>query len=89
MNVDDTNPVNLTSSPNDDDHWSGWSPDRTKILFSSRKTGNVHNVHADGSKAVNVTGGGGGAEDNVAGLAPRHGVAIGALSCRRLKHDPE
>jgi Tol biopolymer transport system component len=56
MNVDGTNPVNLTSSQNNDKHWSAWSPDGTKILFSSSKTGNVHHVNADGTGAVNVTG---------------------------------
>jgi Tol biopolymer transport system component len=57
MNVDGSNPVNLTNHPATD-YVPDWSPDGTKIAFAStRDDGNweVYVMNADGSHPVNLT----------------------------------
>jgi Tol biopolymer transport system component len=58
MNVDGSNPTNLTSNPGDDAAMVGaWSPDGAKIAFSSGREGdsNIYVMDADGSNQIKVT----------------------------------
>src|ERR1041384_948717 len=56
MNSDCSNEILLTASPGDE-YQPDWSPDGTKIVFSSRRDGNneIYVMNADGSHAINLT----------------------------------
>ena len=56
MKSDGTEQSNLTNHPGYDD-WAAWSPDGTKILFMSSRSGDleVYVMCADGSDVTNLT----------------------------------
>jgi len=59
MNSDGTNPVNITNSAAYDG-WGAWSPDGTKILFSSNRSGpanigQLFVVNPDGTNPTQIT----------------------------------
>lgn len=60
IGLDDTEPMNLTD-PNEIDvipyHSSPWSPDGTKLLFTSRRDDNweIYSVNRDGTELLNLT----------------------------------
>ena len=56
MNIDGSNLTRLTQS-DDNDSGPVWSPDGTKIAFSSLRDGNfeVYVMNADGSNPINLT----------------------------------
>ncbi len=56
MDADGSNEVRLTNNPGDDNQ-PDWSPDGTKITFSSRRDGNweIYVMNADGSNQANLT----------------------------------
>lgn len=59
MNADGTNPINITNSAAYDG-WGAWSPDGTKILFSSNRTGpanigQLFTVNPDGTNLTQIT----------------------------------
>ena len=56
MNPDGSQPINLTSDP-DDDYNAVWSPDGTEIAFISQRDGNseIYVMGADGSNPTNLT----------------------------------
>jgi len=57
MNVDGSNPTNLTSQPNSDDGFPAWSPDGSQIAFTSRRDGNneIYIMNSDGSNPKRLT----------------------------------
>ncbi len=56
MNGDGSNQINLTNNPADD-IGGYWSPDGTKILFTSKRDGNneIYVMNADGSNQTRLT----------------------------------
>jgi hypothetical protein len=56
MNADGTNQLRLTTNPGDD-QYSVWSPDGSKIAFSSEKDGNqkIYVMNADGTNQIRLT----------------------------------
>lgn len=59
MDVDGSNPVNLTNDPGRVDFAPSWSPDATRIAFTSRLPDEPHTdiriMNADGSDPLNLT----------------------------------
>jgi len=61
INADGTNPVNVSNSAAYDG-WSAWSPDSTKILFTSNRSGpanigQLYTVNPDGTDLQKITDG--------------------------------
>ncbi len=61
MNADGTNPVNITNNAAYDG-WAAWSPDGTKILFTSNRTGpanigQLFTANPDGTNLTQITSG--------------------------------
>jgi Tol biopolymer transport system component len=56
MNADGSNQVNLTNAPGEDVD-PVWSPDGSRILFTSSRDGNpeVYVMQADGSNPTNLS----------------------------------
>src|SRR5216117_1854859 len=56
MNADGSDPRNLTNNPGGDDT-PAWSPDGTRIAFTSARDGNweIYVMNADGSNATRLT----------------------------------
>ena len=56
MNIDGTNPINLTNHPDGDSH-PIWSPDRQEITFTTERDGNteVYVMNANGTNQTNLT----------------------------------
>ena len=56
MNADGSGQINLTNSPDFENHPS-WSPDGTKIAFASGRDGNdeIYVMNADGSDQTRLT----------------------------------
>jgi Tol biopolymer transport system component len=57
MNVDGTNPVNLTKTPLGNQHYPAFSPDGGRIFFNTFRNNDtdVYVMNADGSNQVNLT----------------------------------
>ena len=57
MKTDGTEPHNLTADPMSNDYSPAWSPDGTKIAFSSERLGNteIYVMDADGENLVQLT----------------------------------
>ena len=57
MNVDGTDQVNLTNSPEVNDYGPCWSPDGDRIVFVSDRDGNleIYVMNVDGTDQVNLT----------------------------------
>ena len=57
MKTDGDQPRNLTADPMSDDYSPAWSPDGTKIAFSSERLGNqeIYVMDADGENLVQLT----------------------------------
>src|SRR5205809_826292 len=57
MKADGSGLVNLTNNPARDDGQPAWSPDGTKIAFSTSRDGNleIYVMNADGTGLVNLT----------------------------------
>jgi Tol biopolymer transport system component len=57
MNADGSGKINLTKSPKVDEDRPSWSPDGTKITFSSDREGDhdIYSMDADGSNVTHVT----------------------------------
>lgn len=57
MKTDGTEPRNLTADPMSNDYSPAWSPDGTKIAFSSERLGNteIYVMDADGENLVQLT----------------------------------
>ena len=53
MNADGTGQTNLTRESQTEDHGPAWSPDGTKIAFSSE--GDIYVMNADGSAQTRLT----------------------------------
>jgi Tol biopolymer transport system component len=51
------NVINLTNSPDIFDGWPDWSPDGSKIAFTSVRDGNpdIYVMDADGSNVIRLT----------------------------------
>ena len=57
MNVDGSNPINLTNDPVDEEKPS-WSPDGTQVLFTKPNQSGVadmYTINADGSNLTDLT----------------------------------
>ena len=57
MDADGANPINLTNSQSSFNQFAAWSPDGTKIAFSSNRDGSyqIYMMNADGSNLMPVT----------------------------------
>lgn len=57
MNVDGTNPTQLTTPAQGTNRPGSWSPDGSQIVFQTNRTGNdeIFKMNADGSNPVNLT----------------------------------
>ena len=57
MNSDGSNQVNLSNTPSSNEEPGSWSPDGSKLAFSTFRGGNneVYVMNADGSGQVNLT----------------------------------
>jgi TolB protein len=64
--------VNLSDTPNANEGWPSWSPDGTRVLFSSRRTGVmvVYVINADGTGLRALTDGTATSEDARATWSP-------------------
>jgi dipeptidyl aminopeptidase/acylaminoacyl peptidase len=71
MNVDGTNPINLTKTPLGNQHYPAFSPDGSRITFTTFRDNDtdIYVMNADGSNQVNLTKTGGRDERPSSGTA--------------------
>ncbi|MDD3819572.1 MAG: DUF5050 domain-containing protein, partial [Actinomycetota bacterium] len=57
MNIDGSNKTNISNTPDKDEYDPCFSPDGTKIAFSTYRDGNseIYIMNADGSEQINIT----------------------------------